>query len=230
MITRGPKIITSNLILYIDPANKRSYSGSGTSLNDISGYNKNGILQNGVAYSSNNSGYFIFDGIDDYILGSSNLGISGDAEFTIAYWLYWNANSFSSPDYPSVIGNNTTGNTNRGLSTTLNGGRIALDFWVNRFRANSAISVKTWYYLSFTKTPGTISTTSKLYINGYQINGLIEGTDASPNILDSSYIVGRLDSGRYITGYASMIKVYNRALSSSEISQNFIETRSRFNI
>jgi len=222
------KIVTDGLILALDAADRNSYPGSGTTWRDLSGSN-NGTLTNGPTFNSANGGSIVFDGIDDFVLGGSNLPISGDPSFTISYFAIWNGSVFST-DYPSGVGNNSTGNTNQGLSTTWNGGRIALDFWVNRFRDNTALNVQTWYNVTFTKTPGLIGSTTKLYVNGQERVGAVEGTNTTPNITISPYVVGRLDASRWFNGRIANVQIYNRELSLSEITQNYNAQKSRFNL
>jgi hypothetical protein len=213
----------------LDAANSVSYPGSGTAWRDLSGNSQNGTLTNGPTFNSGNGGSIVFDGSDDFVLGASNLGISGNAEFSICYWARWDGATFSS-NWPSAVGNNSTGTTNLGLSTTWSQGRIALDFWNNRFRANNALAVQTWYYVCFTKTPGPIESTSKLYANGVELQGALEGGNTTPNITNSPFVVGRLDSSRCFNGKVSQVTIYNRALSQEEIQRNFNVTRSRYGL
>ena len=66
-ISGGPDIVENGLVLHLDAADTNSYPGSGTLWTDLSGNGNNGTLTNGPAYSSNNKGYFSFDGTDDYV-------------------------------------------------------------------------------------------------------------------------------------------------------------------
>ena len=62
----NPRVVTSDLSLYFDSANVRSYIGSGTTVNGL----VSGIgftLTNGVGFGATNNGYFIFDGTNDNI-------------------------------------------------------------------------------------------------------------------------------------------------------------------
>jgi len=228
---RGPNIVIDGLVLYLDAGSPNSYQGSGTTWKDISKYYQNdGTLTNGPTYSSANNGSIVFDGVDDYVLGDSNLGIVGDAEFTIAYWAYWDDNSFST-NFPSGFGGNASNTTGRNLSTTWSNGRIALDYWNNRFRANTVLSVKTWYYVTFTKVPGlNNATNTKLYANTVELAGATENSSNAPNIIDSPFVVGRLDATRWFRGKIPSVQVYNRALTSNEILQNYNATKGRFGL
>ena len=160
------------------------------------------------------SEYTSFDGVNDYIIGNSNLSISGDAELTMSAWIYWNGSAWST-NWPSAMGNNSTGTTNQGLSMTFKTGRPALDFWDKRWSAINSLNIKTWYHIVVTKTPGLISNTSKIYVNGLEVSGELIGTDSTPNITNSPSIIGRLDSTRWFNGSISnKLKVWNRALCS----------------
>ena len=66
-LSRGPKIVTNGLVLYLDAANKKSYPGSGTTWTDLSGNNNTGTLTNGPTFDSNNGGSIVFDGTNDYV-------------------------------------------------------------------------------------------------------------------------------------------------------------------
>ena len=64
--SNGPKIVTDGLVLCLDAANSKSYPGTGTAWNDLSGNGNNGTLINGVGYNSNNGVSLVFDGVNDY--------------------------------------------------------------------------------------------------------------------------------------------------------------------
>ena len=44
MISRGPQIVRDGLVLYLDPANKKSYPGSGISTTNLIDRTKKGVL------------------------------------------------------------------------------------------------------------------------------------------------------------------------------------------
>ena len=64
-------IVKDGLILDLDAAKKESYPGSGTIWRDVSGFQNNGSLINGPAFNSANGGSIVCDGVDDYILQTS---------------------------------------------------------------------------------------------------------------------------------------------------------------
>ncbi len=62
----GPDIVTNGLVLHLDAANSKSYLGSGTTWNDLSGNGNNATLTNGPSFSNSNRGSIVFDGTNDY--------------------------------------------------------------------------------------------------------------------------------------------------------------------
>ncbi len=86
-LLHSPKIVTNGLVLCLDAASRKSYPGTGNVWRDLSGNGNNGTLTNGPTFSSANGGSIVFDGIYDPVLGVSNLPISGNASFTISYFV-----------------------------------------------------------------------------------------------------------------------------------------------
>ncbi|MGB0757304.1 MAG: LamG domain-containing protein [Patescibacteria group bacterium] len=174
---------------------------------------------NGASNGQVNSG-MEFDGSDDYVIGDSNLGISGNAAFSMSAWFYYDNGSWST-NYPSIMGNNSSGVANTGLSLTVRQGQPALDFWNNRYRADDALELYTWYHVVVTKDLGTIGATSRIYINGEEVSGSVENSDVNPNITDSPPIVGRLDGTRWFNGYIDEAKWYHYPLAPEDVKREY---------
>lgn len=82
----APAIVTSGLILQYDFSNTSCYSGSGTSVNDLqSTYDT--TLHNSVGFTSSDGGALQFDGTDDYGLVDMDDVYTHMGEFTISYWI-----------------------------------------------------------------------------------------------------------------------------------------------
>ena len=64
-LAHSPRIVRDSLVFYLDAANTKSYTGSGTTWIDMSGKNHDGTLTNGPTFSSDNSGSIVFDGSND---------------------------------------------------------------------------------------------------------------------------------------------------------------------
>ena len=75
-IFRGPNIVRDGLVLALDTASARSYPGSGTTINDLSGSNLNGTLVGNISFLTDNSGILDFDGVDDYITCGTSTAVN----------------------------------------------------------------------------------------------------------------------------------------------------------
>lgn len=78
-------IITDGLRLYLDAGNASSYPGSGTTWTDISGFGNNFTLVNGPTFTTESGGAIVFDGTNDHATGpaSNAFGITADATIEI---------------------------------------------------------------------------------------------------------------------------------------------------
>jgi hypothetical protein len=234
-LAHSPSIITSNLVLCLDAANSKSYPGSGTTWSDLSGNGNNGTLVNGVGYSGDNLGSLVFDGVDDRVDGTIT-GSIFTGSFTQSAWVYkLNANQI----WQGVFTNSSPATNNTYLMTFGNGS-VAAPF--NSVGANQVgisesgvfldigTHINKWLYITITKTGSTLNI--YCYKDGslLQTSGTITwngGNFATTN----NYQIGRHWAGGSIVplqGNVSQVSIYNRALTASEIQQNYNALRSRF--
>jgi hypothetical protein len=223
----GPDIIESGLVLCLDAANKRSYPGTGTTWTDLSGNSNNFSLINGPTFSNTNLGNIVFDGADDYLLISS-LVWDYNVNFTIQFW--FNTNSLGGENGYGLFFNGSTGaNTNRVQIAGTSDGSIYLntvgssvgDAFVS---AAGLVTVGKWFNFAAVRNSGVITT----YLNGTSV--------ASGNVnysvsQQSNLYVGFVRSSGalwYLNGRMSSILINNRALSATEVLQNYNATKSRF--
>ena len=83
----GPKTVTNGLVFCVDAADKNSYSGTGTTWNDISGNGNNGTLTNGPTFNGSNLGNIVFDGTDDYTSTNLDLSWNNTNSVSISMWI-----------------------------------------------------------------------------------------------------------------------------------------------
>ncbi len=226
----SPRIVTSGLVLALDAAERLSYPRTGTTWRDLSGNNNNGTLTNGPTFNAGNMGSILFDGVDDYVENTSpNLGITGNASVTLSCWFYFTGGSNTyvllaygnGPDALDTFA--LTVNTGYSVTFSFNGGSYVGS-------NQNVITTNTWYNLVGTKTPGAINTTTKLYLNGSEISIVFASTD-TPNVVSRVIRVGRWVADAYpyyFQGRVANCLIYNRALSATEISQNYNAVKSRF--
>ena len=218
-------IVQDGLIFMVDANNIVSYEGSGTSTYSLTGSDV-GTLLNGVGYSQQNGGTFVFDGVDDYILGTNTYNLNN---FTAEVWIYPTATP-PSATYPSAISTTYPG-TNSTVNYAIgwyNGGAS----WFGGFYNGSSGG---WHEIFV--TPPTLNTWHhySLTYNGSVMvlyhNGIVEGTF---NTTDTAAGGGpirigrRWDAGDYFPGNIANSKVYSRALTSTEIQQNYQATKDKF--
>jgi len=221
-------IIDDGLILYLDAGNSASYSGSGTTWTDLSGFDNNATLMNGVSYNRDNGGSLVFDGVDDYIDSgktSTQFGINNVSNsFSFLIWFkttkadeYYMFDNYdgSAEDLSFRIENNQME-----VYLSASGGNInSVNF--GNFSSN------TWNFASYVWDGSTKTITC--YINavnaGSQSNTNMTNTFESGSNL---YIGARPVSSSYFSGNISQVSIYNRALSAAEVQQNYNALRSRY--
>lgn len=192
----------------------RLSENAGDIVSDATVFARTGRLLGGTKWGS---GGLYFDGVDDWVRSDDNLGIAGNAGFTMCAWILWDDDSWSS-DYPSFMGMNNEGSANMHLSFTVKDGRPAVDFWNYRVRARETLEVKTWHFVCGTKTPGSKLANTHVYVNGVDVVVDLEGDDGAPAIVDAPLVLGRLDSTRWFKGGIDDARFFDRAVSQRRIT------------
>jgi hypothetical protein len=228
---RGPSIVKDGLVLYLDVANQKSYPGSGTTWNDVSGNSNNGTLTNGPTFDTGSGGSIVFDGSNDFIqtnLNGLELGIS-DTNFSGEIWIKKNE-GFPVSNLQGHMGFGSSGNgfniknSNKYFIDTydINNIRQICDFHSTTFFTQYQY---TWLLLTFTFSENIIKTYSNgIYYSSITITGGLQ------TIQDKDFSIAN-GYGYYRTfGNISACKLYNRALTTQEILQNYNATKSRYGL
>lgn len=231
----NPKIITDGLVLYLDAANSKSYPRSGNTWIDLSGYNNHGTLINGVGYTANNKGSLVFDGSDDTGTIISNESLNIISTISIQSWVKFRSAPSTSGN-PNIVDKWNWPDNKRSWFLGTEAGKLATRISVDGTYANSigiihvSPTLNAWMQLT------TSFTGNDLY---FYVNGNIAAaahTDITPYFINTTTnillgrAVGSEGSIRYLNADISNIQIYNRALSSQEVKQNFNALRSRYNI
>ncbi len=214
----APSIVTNGLVFYIDAANPRCYPGSGTDLTDnISGISAS--LAGGVGFSTANYGTFTFDGSNDNI----NFGNSDRVKLlngTISAWV--KASSPGAGFRGIIAKQNAYGlfyndsilaayDWGAGGGTRSTGINIADGSW-----KNVAMSFQS-----------AVSNGTKIYINGVSV---LTTTMTWLNDTQNLYGGAEVSAGQYANCSGSIFSLYNRALSASEVLQNYNAARKRYGL
>lgn len=226
----GPNIVEEGLVLALDAGNSKSYPGTGTTWNDLSGNGNNATLTNGPTYSNSFTGMIQFDGVNDYTSLSSPITLSSSGA-TISAW-------FRITDFST--GNNIDAITL--FSDTSNTNNL-VSFWDGGYGFETGNNSDPVEFFNQTTAPITVSDiTSGVWLNfvlvfdgtSYTyVNGSLVHTVAIANGLTFRYIGrapggGRQDYPDWHHGDVANILTYNKALSASEVLQNYNATKGRF--
>lgn len=209
------QLINNGLVLYYDFGNGLSYGGTGTSVTDLSSSSNTGTLTNGPTFSTVNDGVLVLDGTNDYV-SAGNPSSLNVTTWTIMAWVrptnfanYRNVfykGDGSGAQYGIII--DGTGDWTCQPNTNFSGDKLTLNQWV---------------MLAGTST-GTVSSTYRngLFIRSQTISSTSKGTVVSIGA-DTVFT-------RYFRGEIGVAAIYNRALDSSELTQNFEVFRGRYGV
>jgi len=219
-VFQGKNLTSSNLVLHLDATNSKSYSGSGNTWYDLSGYGNNGILNNGVLFNSY-GGFFELDGSNDYIeiphSTSLNIGTGTSATIEIVYDVY----NFSTAS--SLITKRSSDVSTATDYMIFNSTDL---LWLTGDSSGTGNSLPTSSFQenrniqTVSATINSITTNKKIYKDGNQV---ISATYASKTASNgASVFLGKyFGSGFYFNGRIYSVKIYNRELTDTEIAKNF---------
>ena len=235
-VNYNPRIVTDGLVLALDAGNTKSYPGSGTTWTDLSGTGNNGTLVNTPTFDT--SGYFNFDYTQSESVSfssSSSIQFLNRLPYTLEAWVYPTRNPGAS-NWTGIFDREDTSTGSRdgyninflgsaGTQTTFSTERfVAGTNTFVSYNIDSSLSVNNWSHIVATYN----GTTLTLYRNGISV-----GTPATTtgNITNTSktLTIG-VRGGQYFGGRISNTKIYNRALTASEISQNYNALKYRFGL
>jgi len=208
----------------------------GTTLIDMTGRGNTGTLTNGPTYNSSNGGSIVFDGTNDYVTLPTNLLIHETGNpFTFSIW-------FKTSSTGIILGqqNNPTPNAASGYVPAIYVGTDGLlytsCFWGGS-TGNQSVSLSSVNNGSWNNITVTFASNSQIsYLNGVSYATL---SKTQTNYSSTYYYF--LGSGQgaswtnfpaspYLNGSISNFSYYNRALTASEIRQNYNATKGRYGL
>jgi hypothetical protein len=211
----GPRIIQNELILDVDAAVPRSYSGTGLTANGLVG-GIGGTLVNGVGFGTTNNGYFIFDGTNDHI-NFGNSSILQQSSGTISAWA-----KTSSPgaSYRGIIAKQGA----YGLFYT-DSVLVAYDWTADTPRSTGInIADNNWKNVVLTYQSG-VSNGTRIYLNGVSVlTTTITVLNQTANLFGGA----EANAGQYAACQISSFNMYSRVLTAQEVLQNYNTTKGRF--
>ena len=221
IVLPNENIVTDGLVLYLDAGKAESFGGDGTTWRDLSGENNNGTLANGVGFTEDYGGSLIFDGVDENATVGSSVLTTG--ETSISMWVKPDSNQTSGLGDLNVGGG--------GLILYQVGTIIMMGFrGTPEMRTTTQfITSNVWNHITWVYNNGSKSSTSSFQI---YLNSEIEPTLTIFGFgIGGGTVFNRIGSdqnGPYFDGNIAQVSIYNKALTASEVQQNFNATKSRF--
>ena len=218
----GPKIVTDGLALSLDAADENSYSGSGSTITDLVTGNT-GSIAGSPTFSS---GSFHLNGTSNYWDISSlvsNIDFTSN-EASVVIWLKLDVATPAAGNQTGIFNlSSDTGNSHYVWTDSKAYLYAFRSVRVESIAVSSSVTRTDWHMITVTTTPGT---------NGwkfYQNTELVKQTTGENSIdIGTSSYIGKSSGDRYIDGYLASTSIYNKALSSTEISKNYDAMKSRF--
>jgi len=232
---RGPKIVRPGLIICLDAADRKSYTGSGTTWNNLGSQSISGTLNNTPTwYPAEKGGSFFFDRYSTGSMDTEGVTLSTTPDVTTGLTMEMWVNLASAAKdftqyagwlcgreskYRIIYGNGSMGFT---CATTTNDWGNTRDVYYNY------TNLGVWSHIACLYD----GTYNRIYVNGALV-----GTSASTSgNISTTYNqpfywfwtgAGILEGGR---GYGSVLRIYNRGLTAAEVAQNFNAQRRRFGL
>jgi hypothetical protein len=239
----SPKIVTDGLVFYVDAANPKSYISGNTTCNDLIS-NVTGTLENGVGFSIENNGGWLFDGFNGYMT-------FGDLTYINPELNSFTCNFFFKID-PNTLNTNailTKGSSSSNLIgwaiyySDING---VLEIRCNgdnttTQRAGQHIPINENQIYMASLVINRTDNTIKGYLNGSNVswvNGTYNQAFTGNSIsgfgsitsTDDFFVGKRSNLGTPLPMFGNiyLVSCYNSALSQTEITQNYNALKSRF--
>jgi hypothetical protein len=223
----GPNTVTSGLVLELDAGNIKSYPTTGTTWFDKSGYGNNGTLTNGPTFNNANGGSIVFDGVDDYVGSTLNSQLSNSFTFSVFVKL----SSFLTAPQAFIVSQVASySNYWAFLGTYQSKWHWGLyDGNTNPYIvSNISPIISSWTCV--TGVRDVVTDTLYLYINGV-LDSSINDTTISIPAYSALNVGGQTtQTSRYSNCNIASAQIYSRALSDTEVLQNYNATKTRFGI
>lgn len=232
---RGPSVIRDGLVLCLDAADRNSYTNGNTIWFDLSGGNYNATMFGSVPFSTDGGGCHDFATVTGTFPSNATLGftfvnnmVPTTGNFTLNVWVK------NPPDSVSQSGLFSNAGSSDGYRFGV--GKNGVYWLIGPTYAESTVAflntlnATSWYNITavFARSEGTPQI--RVYLNGeFQNSGNFNAsqtafTNTAPGLVRSPCCMP------IFNGKLARFSVYNKALSASEIKQDFQSLKSRFSL
>jgi hypothetical protein len=219
-------IVQSGLVVNLDPGQTSSYPGNGNLWTNTGngGSSYNATLQNAPTYSANYGGNFAFNGSNQ----STQINRPVQDDFTLSAWFKTTSTAgdlLGSYTGIGLIDGEVPGIVND-FGLTMGNGKLMFATGnpdVTLYSPNTYNDNK-WHNVVCTRVKSTGALV--MYVDGVQVGVATGGTNSLTDPINLKIGVSTL--GKYFPGNISVINIYNNALTSSQVQQNYNYFYSRF--
>ncbi len=212
----SPQISLNGLSLYLDAGNPKSYPGSGTTWNDLSGNGRHATINGSPTFEN---GYFDITSDSTYISLSNSGLVPRTNDFTYSCWINFDATD----NLDTIFENGSWGDTllfryQTNLIAVYSESALRGTFsWV----ATAGV----WYNIVFKRE----SDTASCYINNV-LTGTPFAMSLDINLANQNLWLMRSQHAvnQFLNGKIATFSIYDRALSVNEIQQNYNALKSRY--
>jgi hypothetical protein len=231
-VTIGPSIVNLNngLVLHLDAGNRNSYSGSGTVWYDLSLTRNNATLINSPAYvNSGTFSYFSFNGVNTY---ATLTNVPPVAQSTLSSTVEVITYRTSTATFEVFFGGGNANGLNQGYYF---GFRSGSDNFMHAYYSNDQDGSTPRTNVAWNQYVAVFDNSSGARYR-YFNNQLLSPSQSSgvTNSSSTYFTIGAFNLAgsinTFYNGGISVVKIYNRALSATEIDQNYQAFRDRYGI
>ena len=185
--------------------------------------NNSTITASSLTYNSDNT--FSFNGSSDYITIPNTLLGNGNIPWTVTAWIKTTTTA-TGLGGGSVLSNSSGGSVYSALG--VNSGKIVYwtyqnSAWAQKLGVGKTVNDNAWHMLAWVNYSDY---TMSMYVDGVLDSNVPNSTSGNNNPVDR--IGGSW--ARYFPGSINILQRYTRALSATEIQQNFNALRGRFGV
>ena len=224
-------VVTNGLVLYYDPSNSSSYPGTGTTINSLAPTNLTGAMSN-ITYTNP---YFSYNGTSSQITVTDNALLEpGPGNWTMEAWVYL-SNTGAGPK--TILGKFDPGGLAADVSysmriSTANAyAQIGDGTGAYVDSISYTLTINTWTQIVYVWT-NSATKTLQTYINGASIGSVNHTLNSILNTPSNLYI-GSYNGGEYaqwMSGRIGITRLYNSALTASQVLQNYNTNRGLYGL
>jgi Concanavalin A-like lectin/glucanases superfamily len=222
-------VMPTNLVLYLDANNSSSYSGTGTTLNDLSG--------NGYTHTLSNSNiYTVLSGVKCFncsatgqVITANSVDIQIPTAFTYISWVRVRS---TTTGYRTLLrGYQANGSRpNGGHAIIVNTGTNILGMWDNA--TLTGFNSSTYNMSAYGDVWAQFATVGDASGQTFYINGQQVGSGVSKSVSGQyHYAWGNIQfAADQPWGYVANLELYNIKLSLEQLQQNYYGLKGRFGV